>query len=307
MLAVETRSSSSFHSGQARHDVDAKAVNAAPARQRDTAAASPAPSYKSHGEFVSGLASLLGTSEYAIKYSGSLYAKAADGGGRDDRRRSDDAYGRRLTNDQIFRRPEGGTDRSNSGDARRGSSDFDSDWAGRAILGRYLRGGGDWTINNDPNWTRYMTANQPLREQLTGPTQTQAQTALNDYLGGKGSTGTFNQRMHAEIQNGEGIVGYQYLHGTDATTGDFQMAGNTQVKKLADGNYEVTLNTKYTWNDNIDPNPQYQTDNWKNRIAEAITLGQADPYQIHINWDAQSKVVLDPKGNVVSMSGYPAN
>jgi hypothetical protein len=34
---------------------------------------------------------------------------------------------------------------------------------------------------------------------------------------------------------GSAAGGYQYLHGTDATVGDFQMAGTTQVNKLAGG------------------------------------------------------------------------
>src|SRR6478752_6131091 len=32
----------------------------------------------------------------------------------------------------------------------------DSDWAGEAILNRYLTGLGDWNIVDDPKWTAYM-------------------------------------------------------------------------------------------------------------------------------------------------------
>ena len=52
-----------------------------------------------------------------------------------------------------------------------------------------------------------------------------------------------------------------------------------------DGTYEVTVDSGYTWNDRVDPNPQYSTDRWKSTLADA-TLGQADPYDMHITLHA---------------------
>lgn len=69
----------------------------------------------------------------------------------------------------------------------------------------------------------------------------------------------------------------------------------------------MTLNSGYTWNDIIDPNYEYSTDKKKNGWAEIITLGQADPYDMHITWHAQTKVIVDASGNVVDMKGYPAS
>ncbi|OLF19303.1 WXG100 family type VII secretion target [Actinophytocola xanthii] len=218
-------------------------------------------------------------------------------GGDRDRRGSDGDWGARLRTDDLFGREEGGS---------RGNSHFDSDWAGRAILDRYLSGGGDWTIDDDEDWTRYMTSNEQLSRQLVGPAQEQAQQALSGYLAGDGPTGSFDQRFPAEIQNGEGIVGYEYLHGTNSDAGGFQFAGNTTVSPRADGTYEVTIDGSYTWHDTIDPNPQYSTDRWKSGLAEVVTLGAADPYDIHINWDKRTTVTLDAQGNVLSISGYPA-
>jgi len=214
-----------------------------------------------------------------------------------DRRDPDERSGRRIRNDELFRRPEGGD---------RGGGHFDNDWAGRAILERYLRGGDDWVIDSDPKWADYMMDNQLLRMQLTGPAQEQAQLALARYLAGDGPNGTFSETFHAEIENGEGIVGYQYLHGTDADAGDFRFSGDTAVSPLPDGTYEVTIAGHYTWNDTIDPNYQYYTDTWKSRLAEIITLGQADPYRIHISWTSDTKIILDHQGNVLSIEGYPA-
>jgi EspA/EspE family len=220
---------------------------------------------------------------------------AAGGDGRD--RNPDARDGRRIRSDEIFGRAEGGD---------RGGENLSTDWAGRAILERYLTGGDDWTITDDPAWSKYMMDNQLLRQQLLEPTQTAAQDALNGYLNDGRATGTFDQRLHGEIENGEGIVGYQYLHGTDSTVGDFGFKGDTTVRPLPDGTYEVTLDSGYTWNDKIDPNPIYQTDQTKSRVAEILTLGRADPYDMHINWHAQSTVVMDASGNVISVKGYPA-
>lgn len=214
-----------------------------------------------------------------------------------ERRDPDGRRGRRLTSDEVFRREEGGD---------RGGSNLSNDWAGRAILERYLLGGDDWTITDDPNWTQYMTNNQLLRQQLLDPTQMAAQDALARFQSEGRPQGKFDRTLHAEIENGEGVVGYQYLHGTDRNAGDFRFEGNTTVTPQSDGTYKVSLDSGYTWNDTIDPNPIYETDNFKSKIAEAITLGKADPYQLHITWHAQSTVTLDSAGNVIKVEGYPA-
>jgi hypothetical protein len=197
----------------------------------------------------------------------------------------------------VFGRPEGGD---------RGGDDLSTDWAGRAILDRYLMGGGDWNITDNPKWTKYMEDNQVLRGELFEPTQIAAQDALTRFLSNGRAKGKFDQTFHADIENGEGIVGYQYLHGTDKDAGGFHFAGDTMVRPRPDGTYTVTLNSGYTWNDKIDPNLQYSTDQTKSRVAEIITLGQADPYQLHIIWHAQSTVTVDSQGNVLGVQGYPA-
>lgn len=225
-------------------------------------------------------------------------ASAADNNSRGP----DGTWGQRQRNDKLWRRPEGGDKR----DLGRGF-DFSSDWAGRAILDRYLSGGGDWTIVDDKDWSKYMMDNQVLRQDLTGPSNTHAQQALQNYLGGKGPNGSFDQRFHAEIQNGEGVVGYEYLHGTDASKGDFRYQGTTNVRPLPNGTYEVTTHGGYTWNDTIDPNPKYSTDRWKSKVAEVLTLGQASPYDLHVTWHAETKTVLDKNGKVISVHGYPGS
>ena len=184
-----------------------------------------------------------------------------------------------------------------------GSGHFDNDWAGRAILERYLTGGDDWNIDNDPAWTRYMQENQTLTEEMKNYNNTQASAAVKQYQQSGQGNGTFDTTSQVAMENGEGIVGYQYLHGTNQEAGGFQHNGTTSVKPLPDGTYEVTVNSNYRWNDVIDPNPQHSTDRTKSTIAEILTLGQADPYDIHIGWEGSSTVIVDAQGNVVSGSG----
>lgn len=221
-------------------------------------------------------------------------ARHPDGRERDP----DGEYGRRVRDDDFFRRPEGG----DSG----GTDWLDSDWAGRAILDRYLVGGGrDWTIQDNPEWSRYMMNHNGLAQQLDGRVHAQAQQSLTEYLNGAGPERGYSAQFHAETQNGESITGYQYLNGTNARAGDFRIDGATHVEPLTNGTYKVTVDGGYQWNDIIDPNFQYDTDSYKDKIAQIITLGQAEPYQIHIGWHSQTEFIFDQSGAVVTAKGYP--
>ena len=212
-----------------------------------------------------------------------------------------------MTGKWENRDPDGRSGRRVREDERRGgkpgSGHFDNDWAGRAILERYLTGGDDWNIDNDPAWTRYMQENPTLTAEMERYNNNQAAAAVRQYQQSGQGNGSFDTTTQVAMENGEGIVGYQYLHGTNQEAGGFQHNGTTSVKPLPDGTYEVTVNSNYRWNDVIDPNPQYSTDNWKSTIAEIVTFGQADPYDIHIGWEGSSKVIVDAQGNVVSGSG----
>ncbi len=226
------------------------------------------------------------------------------GGDRDARhpdgreRDPDGEYGRRVRDDDFFRRPEGG----DSG----GTDWLDSDWAGRAILDRYLVGGGrDWTIQDNPEWSQYMMNHNGLARELDGQVHAQAQQSLTEYLHGAGADRDYSDQFAATTQNGESITGYQYLNGTNADAGGFKIDGTTHVEPLSDGTYKVTVNGGYQWNDIIDANAQYATDTFKDKVAEIITLGQAQPYQIHIGWHSQTEFILDQSGALVSAKGYP--
>ena len=200
---------------------------------------------------------------------------------RDDRRQD-----REIESDRRWRREEGA-----NGD----TGHLANDWAGRSILSRYLTGGGDWHIDNDPDWSEYMQANSILTNDLRNRAIEDSQSLFQS----NDSSAWIDENYHTNIENGEGVVGYQYLHGTN---GGFDREGALEIQRHSDGSATVTLEMEYTWNDVIDPNPQYNTDNWKNFIAEGITLGRADPYEISITWTETTVVELDPQGNPTSIS-----
>ncbi len=150
-----------------------------------------------------------------------------------------------------------------------------------------------------------MMANGELANDLNGKVQNLALALYDRYSENGQTSGGFNETFHQDIENGEGVVGYQYLHGTNKDVGDFNMNGNATITPTADG-YEVRIKSNYTWNDKIDPNPQYSTDRRKSMLAEIITLGRAESYDIHITWPAETAVRLDRNGKVISVEGYPA-
>jgi len=200
-----------------------------------------------------------------------------------------------------MRIPSGGrTDRS-----RGTGGDFESDWAGRELLERYLSGGDDLTIKDDPDWTRYMMANPQLTRQLDELVRRKAIYAF-DRRGMPGGAGPepFDDKLAMEIQNGESISGWQYLHGTDDDAGGFKFSGSTDVTRV-DGGYEVHVPASYSWNDKIDPNPKYRTDKIKSTLAEIATLSRADGYEFHLSWSGDATVRLDEDGNVLWVRGYP--
>jgi hypothetical protein len=200
---------------------------------------------------------------------------------------------------------------------------FESDWVGRALLSHYLYGGGEKVeIRHSPSWTAYMTASERLREQNQEKVLDMAAELLT--RGKAGSQPTY-RTYHAEVENGEGIVGYQYLHGTNKTVGDFEIVGRGTVLGVEregvasvpgrnpyapdvtthGAGRRVDLELIYVWNDIIDPNGSYISDDVKSAIAELISLGDAEGFTISIGWRDTCTVFVSEKGDFQIVGGYP--
>lgn len=264
--------------------------------------------------------------------SGDAAAAPAPGGHiqRDRTGRRDESE-REGDRDRRDRRSAGGRGRN-----RRGlGDDLDSDWAGRAILERYLDGGGDWNLEDNAAWSAYMKASDRLRDQLVDQVTTLARKYQREARGDLAHA-PFLKTFHAEVENGEGIIGYQYLHGTNKDVGDFVIMGtldthqqNGQSRVIpqlapADPNmceappnmsrqdteevpprFTIDLNAFFQWNDRIDPNGNYTTDKIKDAIAWIISGGARTAYNISIGWHERVHIVLDEAGNLVETTGYP--
>jgi hypothetical protein len=215
-------------------------------------------------------------------------------------RRGDRETDRETERGRRRRDTEGGRGR-----ASRLGSDLDSDWAGRAILGRYLLGTGDWTIINNPSWSSYMKASQMLKSQIIGRLLPIIPRGIRIAEITNSNSFAVYENFAAVIENGEGIIGYQYLHGTNADVGGFVIYGNANVTKNPNGAKMITFDLNFQWNDMIDPNPEYSTDTWKSILGEIITLGQSESYAIHITWSDTSYVILDQENNIFYSLGYP--
>ena len=164
-----------------------------------------------------------------------------------------------------------------------------NDAKGRDILWHWLYGEGkELKFNNDKSWNKYMMSNERLTNNVADLVIGYASEVKN------GKSKSFNITTFMEIENGEQMIGYQYLHGTNADVGGFNIIGT--ITKDAKGN--ATISFEYQWNDKIDPNFKYNTDIKKAEFAKSIPFADPTDYTIRIGWSDVS--VLDSDGNFIS-------
>ena len=149
-----------------------------------------------------------------------------------------------------------------------------SDAQGREILWHYLFGEGETLRYTNGDWGEYMMDNTYLRDKTAEIVLPMA----DDVEPGTIKTISLNTSM--TIQNGEDIIGYQYLHGTNENVGGYQIQG--EIEKKTDGT--IIYRMSYTWNDIMDPNFMYESDSKKAKLANIISFGRAESYNIHITW-----------------------
>lgn len=259
------------------------------------------------------LASIERNKDYAdslsVRSTNSISSRQSNGDARWIQRQvSDDRSDRRDRKAENRSRETLGEREGGRGRRRVTGGDLDSDWAGRALLMRYLRGGGDWTIVNDTRWSDYMKANELLRRMMVSKVFNIAleifKIGVSDKMATQAIVGPVYKNMEILIDNGESMVGYQYLHGTERTVGGFDIYG-AFTRFPEQGGATIVLDMNYTWNDIIDPNPEYGTDTVKSIFAELITLGNAESYNFHLTWSAPCIVVLNKSGHFESYRGWP--
>jgi RHS repeat-associated protein len=148
------------------------------------------------------------------------------------------------------------------------------DYAWELIFGHWMVGGGvELDLFYDEYFTSYMASNMLLRDQIE-------QWLMNFARGHE--SGRINLTRHAEIENGY-LTGYELLHGTNATVGDFQIVGN--YTSAIDGKWKYYFfNVELTWNDIIDPNYSLFGDNVLAFIFKRYPGANPADYVIRIRW-----------------------
>ena len=149
-----------------------------------------------------------------------------------------------------------------------------SDWAGRQILFWWLFGGGVTRQLMTSSWANYMKNNRLLKNKV--------RKLLKDYSSRaiKNKSVRVVRSVSMEIDNGEDIIGYQYLHGTNYKVGGFSI--ETFIYKYSNG--DISFTSCFVWNDIIDPNFNYSSDQIKAKFGWVVSLRKAKNYIIRIYW-----------------------
>jgi hypothetical protein len=217
---------------------------------------------------------------------------------------------------------------SDASRGRRSDSDDTSsasyDWAGEALFHHYVFGGGDklWMVDEDDGaWAQYMNGVVfgPIRDGVVPSQRDYYEGAYSwseivewhDFVVAESLAGrpAWNAVFGVATINGEGMVGAQYLHGTNEEVGDFNIIPPSidNVSVDHDGNTVARLTMRYAWNDRIDPNYGYTSDQQKESIAETIGdwIPVVDPtgYDLRIEWTSAVTYVISPTGQVLSRTG----
>lgn len=161
---------------------------------------------------------------------------------------------------------------------------FKNDEFGVSILAHWLFGGGADYVQKDGVWGTYMKDNSLLKSKVKDTVIPLADGMKNN------SSKEIDMTTSMEIQNGEDIIGYQYLHGTNADVGGFHIKGT--ISKNGKG--DVTYNLTYTWNDKIDPNFMYYSDSKKAEFAKSIPFANPTDYTIRITWTDKTVIKAKP-------------
>ncbi len=175
---------------------------------------------------------------------------------------------------------------------------------GEQILGTYLYGGGIDHDVEDPMWTEYMEAHPVLRGTLLNRLKDIVTKIANLKKPGRYP---ISDRFPFAFPENSGFSGYALLHGTKKNVGDFLMAGFAEVGEAddhADGANDIEMDLRFVFNDIVNPNKNYVSDQIRNIAAFEATLGQATSYRLSINWGSNCLAKVRP-GQEINLFGYP--
>jgi hypothetical protein len=167
------------------------------------------------------------------------------------------------------------------------------------------------TFDNE-KWAAYMRAEPRVMQQVFPKLQMHARS-LQSAARWSASISTFSffelPPFHLEVGSDAGgyFVGYNVLHGTDKSAGDFKVSGKYRVGQVpgpvraAPGTFSVTYeDLQFEFCDMVDINSKWKADEMAGALAQAMagSLGGPAPkdYELHIKWRhaAPVSVSIDP-------------
>ena len=176
-------------------------------------------------------------------------------------------------------------------------SNFKSDKQGRELLKYYLYGNGKKQNISSKDWTNYLNANnakmcrckrcnysnQTLKYYIWSYVNKNYKVIneINKLRVFERKTIKIRKKIKASLSNGEGIIGYNYLHGVD------MKAGGLEIKEVVIGKPSAKVKTvaiNCVWHDFLNVNSCYPTDIIKAKIAKLIPGAKPKDCEIAISW-----------------------
>jgi hypothetical protein len=158
------------------------------------------------------------------------------------------------------------------------------------------------TRGND-RWARYMRAEKRLQSQITQQLIAHAEglrLRLNN--GPSRIQDSITHSFHAEVGSSTGgfFTGYDLLHGSNKSAGDFQIIGRFTADRsgpVGSGFTVIYENLLYVFNDIFDANKKWTADLALARaaanIARCLGTGPPKDYTLRIQWQATSPIRIE--------------
>ena len=158
-------------------------------------------------------------------------------------------------------------------------------------------------VLESPEWATYMRADTRLAQQIQRRLDFHADSIRREVDAAQSGLQRRPLRItfHAEVGSAQGgyVTGYEVLHGSNASAGDFEMTGVYSVSRAGGPGSAYTVSyaeLRYVFNDIVDANKRWSADNVLARTAAnmAAVLGVGPPkdYRVKIQWSEPRPIVV---------------
>lgn len=153
-------------------------------------------------------------------------------------------------------------------------------------------------VFDNPKWANYMRANDQLARHVNAQLNAYAEIIRSEVEAGNGRLPKpFSLTSHAEVGSDSGgyRTGYNVLHGSNKSAGDFRITGNLIAHRPGPANSAYTVvyrNLVFVFNDIVDANKKYASDatgfRLANNLARVLKVGPPRDYTLRIRWSPET-------------------